>query len=175
MDDDCVGDGAIEQSASTSFVVMACIKEKRCFFPSTSCFLKIIFFFFFFFFHQSYYKGYSLHDYKLKNTQECTTQMLTSKPMQKVSVCGVVSPSADLVLQSNLVCVCVCVLPRLKAGSKTNFGVARSFLLPKLRNSKLHSLQLIFGVPSPSFTLLVIMVVVVLVVDVIQKQKKKKK
>jgi hypothetical protein len=81
MDDDCVGDGAIEQSASTSFVVMACIKEKRCFFPSTSCFLKIIFFFFFFFFHQSYYKGYSLHDYKLKNTQECTTQMLTSKPM----------------------------------------------------------------------------------------------
>jgi hypothetical protein len=37
-------------------------------------------------------------------------------------------------------CVCVCMLPRPKAGSKTNFGVARSFLPSNLRNSKFHSL-----------------------------------
>jgi hypothetical protein len=50
-----------------------------------SCFFFIILFFFFFF--QSYYTGYSLHDYKLKNTQECIAQMLTSKPMYKESKC----------------------------------------------------------------------------------------
>lgn len=45
------------------------------------------FFLFFFFFFQSCYKGNSLHDCKLKNTQECTAQMLTSKPMYKESKC----------------------------------------------------------------------------------------
>jgi len=32
-----------------------------------------IFILFFFFFFQNYYKGYSLHDYKFKNIEECTT------------------------------------------------------------------------------------------------------
>jgi hypothetical protein len=57
---------------------------------------------------------------------------------RKASVCGVASPGADLVLQSNL--VCVYVLPRPKAGSKTSFGAARSFLPPELSSSELHSL-----------------------------------
>ncbi len=35
--------------------------------------------FFFFFFFLSCYKGQSLRDYNLKNTQECIAQMLTSK------------------------------------------------------------------------------------------------
>jgi len=48
---------------------------------------KIFILFFFFFFFQSYYKGYSLHDCKLKNRQECIAQMLTSKPMYKESKC----------------------------------------------------------------------------------------
>ncbi len=38
-------------------------------------------------FFQNYYKGYSLHDYKFKKIQECTTQRLTSKPMYKERKC----------------------------------------------------------------------------------------
>jgi hypothetical protein len=69
----------------------------------------------------------------------------------------------------------MCVLPRPKAGSKTSFGVAHSFFPLKLRNSELHGLLFISGVPSPRFALLIIMVVVVLIVAVVQKEKKKKK
>jgi hypothetical protein len=58
------------------------------------------------------------------------------------------------------------VLPRLKGASKTSFGAAHSFLILKLWNSKLHSLQLIFGVPSPSVTLVLVMVVVLVVVAI---------
>jgi hypothetical protein len=63
----------------------------------------------------------------------------------------------------------MCVLPRPKAGGKTSFGVARSFLLLKLRNSELHGLLLVSGVPSPTLALLLVMVVVVLIVVVVQK------
>jgi hypothetical protein len=42
--------------------------EKKKFFFLLLC----IFFILHFFFFQNCYKGYSLHDYKLKNTQECT-------------------------------------------------------------------------------------------------------
>jgi hypothetical protein len=42
--------------------------------------------------------------------------------------------------QTLCVCVCVCVFPRLKIGSKTSFGVVRSFLFSKFWNSELHSL-----------------------------------
>jgi hypothetical protein len=97
-------------------------------------------FFFFFFFFQSCYKGNSLHDRKLKNTQECTAQMLTSKPMYKESKCmwGCITWCRSCTAFKP--CVCVYVLPRPKAGSKTSFGAARSFLPPKLRNSELYSL-----------------------------------
>jgi hypothetical protein len=83
---DCVDDGAIKRSTSVSSAAMARIREERNFF----LLLRVFFFFFFFFsffFFLSYYKGYSLHDCKLKNTQECTTQMLTSKPMYKENKC----------------------------------------------------------------------------------------
>ncbi len=102
------------------------------------------FFLFFFFFFQSCYKGNSLHDCKLKNTQECTAQMLTSKPMYKESKCmwGCITWCRSCTAIKPCVCVCVYVyvLPRPKAGSKTSFGAARSFLLPTLWNSEFHNL-----------------------------------
>jgi hypothetical protein len=45
-------------------------KEKRIFFFFYFMFFLIILLLFFF---QSYYKGYSQHDCKLKNVQKCTT------------------------------------------------------------------------------------------------------
>ncbi len=78
---DCVGKDNAERSRSTSFVVMACKREERNFFLLLHVFFFFLFFFFFFF--QSCYKGYSLQDCKLKDTEECTTWMLTSKPMYK--------------------------------------------------------------------------------------------
>jgi hypothetical protein len=121
-------------SSSSSSLWRSCVcyekKKKQDFF----------FLFFFFFFFQSCYKGNSLHDCKLKNTQECTAQMLTSKPMYKESKCmwGCITWCRSCTAIKP--CVCVYVLPRPKAGSKTSFGAARSFLPPKLRNSELYSL-----------------------------------
>jgi len=45
------------------------------------------------------------------------------------NIYGVTSLGTNFVLQSNLLCVCVCVyvLPRPKVGSKTSFGDAHSF------------------------------------------------
>jgi hypothetical protein len=63
---------------SMSFAAMACERKERIFFLILGVFFLIIFFFFF----QSCYKGYSLHDSKLKNIHECIAQMLTSKLMQ---------------------------------------------------------------------------------------------
>ncbi len=74
MDDNC----AVERSAFVSSMMMVCKREEGNVFLLLRVFFLVLFFFF-----QSCYKGYSLHDYKLKNTQECTTQMLTSKPMYK--------------------------------------------------------------------------------------------
>jgi hypothetical protein len=79
MDGNYISDSVAERFASTSSATMACKKELRIFFFLLHGFLKILFFFLF----QSCYKGYSLHDYKFKNTHKCTTQMLTSKPMYK--------------------------------------------------------------------------------------------
>jgi hypothetical protein len=70
--------------------------------------LHVFFILFFFFFYQSYYKGYSLHDYKFKNTQECTAQMLTSKPMYKESKCmwGCITWCRSCTTIKPCVCVC---------------------------------------------------------------------
>ncbi len=68
MDDDY--NDAVEQSTFANSATIAC-KFILFYFPYFVGFLKNIFFFFFFV--QSYYKGNSLHDYKFKNTQECTT------------------------------------------------------------------------------------------------------
>jgi hypothetical protein len=85
-----------------------CAEEKREFFSFTSCFCFFIILFFFFFFFKSYYKGYSLHDYKLKNTQECIAQMLTLKPMYKESKCmwGCITWCRFPKLRSSQVVVC---------------------------------------------------------------------
>jgi hypothetical protein len=65
----CASDDIVKQSTSVSFGAMACKREKKIyFFILLRVFIIIIFFFFF----QNSCKGYSLHDYKLKNTQECT-------------------------------------------------------------------------------------------------------
>jgi hypothetical protein len=164
MDDNCANNGSIEQYASMSSAMVACKREEIIFFFYFMFLKKIILFLFFFF--QSYYKGYSLHGCKLKNTQECTTHMLTLKPMYKESKCmwGCITWCSTTIKS----CVCMCVLPRPKTGSKISFGVARSFLPSKLRNLELHGL-FISGVPSPTFALLLIMAVVVLVVTVVQK------
>jgi hypothetical protein len=126
MNGDYADDGTTEWSTSTSFTTMVCKRE--------------FFFFSFFFFFQSYYKGNSLYDYKLKNTHECTTQMLTSKPMYKESTCtwGCITGCRSCIVIKP--CVCVYMVLRPKASSKTSFGDARSFLPSKLWNSKLHSL-----------------------------------
>jgi hypothetical protein len=165
MDNNCANDGFIEQYASMSSATVACKRKERNFFFYFMFSKKKNFFFFFFF--QSCYKGYSLHGCKLKNTWECTTHMLTLKPMYKESKCtwGCITWCST----TSKPCVCMCMLPRPKAGSKTSFGVARFFLPPKLRNSELHGLLFIFSVPSPTLALLLIMVVVVLVVAVVQK------
>jgi hypothetical protein len=136
---DC--DGTVKQSTSTSSAVMACKKKKIIFFLLLRGFFKFIIIFFFF---QNYYEGYSLHDYKLKNTQECIAQMLTSKPMYKESKCmwGCITGCRSCIVIKPCVCVCVCacMLPRPKVGSKTSFGAIRSFLPSKLRNSERHGL-----------------------------------
>jgi len=100
-DDEYIDDDTGKRSTSVNFTMMACRKEEIIFF--------FYFFFFLLFFFQSCYKGYSLHDYKLKNTHECTAHMLTSKPMYKENKCiEVASLGVDLVLNQTL-CVCVCV------------------------------------------------------------------
>ncbi len=151
-----------------NFQQWACRREERIFFL---LFHVLIFFFSFFF--QNYYKG--LHECKFKNTQECIAKMLTSKPMYKENKCiwGCITWCRFCTVIKP--CVCVCVLPRLKAGSKTSFGAFRSFLPPKFRNSELHNLQFVSGVLSPSLMLLLLMVVVVPIVAEVQEQKKKKK
>jgi hypothetical protein len=135
---DYASDCAIERSTSASSVVMACRRKKRIFF-SISCFIIIILFFFFF---QSCYKGYSLHDYKLKNTKECTAHMLISKPMYKENKCiwGYITWCRSCITIKP--CVCVCMFPRPKASSKTSFRAVHSLLPLNLWNSKLHNLCL---------------------------------
>jgi hypothetical protein len=65
MDDNYADSNTIKQFVSMSSSMMVCRrKEKFLFFFYFVGFFFILFFFFF----QSYYKGYSLHDYKLKNT-----------------------------------------------------------------------------------------------------------
>ncbi len=71
--------------------------------------------FFFLFFLQSCYKGNSLHDCKLKNTQECTAQMLTSKPilMIKTHVQGKqvyvgLHHLVQILYCNQTLCVCTC-------------------------------------------------------------------
>jgi hypothetical protein len=78
---DYVGGDVAEQFVSTSSVTMVCWRKERNFF-FLLCVFFIIYSLFFLCF-QSCCKGYSLHDYKLKNTQEDIAQMLTSKPMYK--------------------------------------------------------------------------------------------
>ncbi len=80
--------------------------EKKKFFFLLLC----IFFILHFFFFQNCYKGYSLHDYKLKNTQECTAQMLTSKLMYKESKCmwGCITWCRSYITIKPCVCVCAC-------------------------------------------------------------------
>jgi len=113
--------------------------KKKDFFFLLRVFIIIIIIIFFF---QSYYKGNSLHDYKLKNTQKCTPQMLTSKPMYKERKCmwGCITWCRSCIVIKPCVCVCVYVLPRPKVGNKTRFGTAHSFFLPKFWNLELHSL-----------------------------------
>jgi hypothetical protein len=116
------------------------VQERKEFFFLLCGFFNIIILFFFFFF-QSCYKGYSLHDCKLKNTHECIiARMLTSKPVYKESKCmwGCITWCRSCTIIKP--CVCVCVFPIPKAGSKTSFGVACSFFPSKLRNLELHNL-----------------------------------
>jgi len=67
IDDKCDDNNAAEQSTVASCAAMACRKEEINF-VFTLCFLKKIIFFLY-----NYYKGNSLHDYNLKNTQDYTT------------------------------------------------------------------------------------------------------
>jgi hypothetical protein len=59
-------DNIVERCTSASFIAMVCKKSKEMFFFYFMFFIIILFFFF-----KNCYKGYSLHDYKFKNTQEC--------------------------------------------------------------------------------------------------------
>jgi len=71
MDDDCVDNDAAKWSASTNFKKWRAEEKRENFFSFISCFIIIIIIIIYLFF-QSCYKDYSLHDCKLKNTQECT-------------------------------------------------------------------------------------------------------
>jgi len=60
---------------------------------------------------------------------------------KQVSVCGVTSPGADLVLQSNLLCVCACACSQdLKLAMNKLWS---SSLLPPFEASKLRTSQLV--------------------------------
>jgi ATP-dependent Zn protease len=100
---DCVSNNIREQSASANSAMMTCWKEEFFFFLPLCVFFLIIFFFFFF---QSYYKGYSFHDCKLKNTHKCTAQMLTSKPMYKQMYVGL-HHLMQILYYNQTLCVCV--------------------------------------------------------------------
>jgi hypothetical protein len=101
-DGDCADDDTAKQSMSTSSVMMVCRRKKRNFF--------LLLHVFFFFFFQNCYMGYSLHDYKLKNTQKCTARMLTSKPMNKENKCmwGCITWCKSCTIIKPCVCVCAC-------------------------------------------------------------------
>jgi hypothetical protein len=83
------------------------VQKKRNFF---FLLLRVIIIIILFFFFQNCYKGNSLHDFKLKNTQECTTQMLISKPMYKESKCmwGCITWCRSYIAIKPCVCVCTC-------------------------------------------------------------------
>jgi hypothetical protein len=102
MDGNCADDNATERFVSANFTTMAWRKKN---------FLLRVFFFILLFFFQSCYKSYSLHDCKLKNTQECTTQMLIWKPMYKENKCmwGCITWCKFCITIKPCVCVCVCV------------------------------------------------------------------
>jgi hypothetical protein len=114
MLDECVSDDIAMWSTFVSSAIMACKREKRNVFflllRVIIIIIIIIIFFFFLFFFQRCYKGYSLHDYKLKNTHECTTQMLTSKPMYNESKCmwGCIIWCRSCTAIKPCVCVCAC-------------------------------------------------------------------
>ncbi len=142
-----VSNDATEWSALVSSTTMACRKEGFL----LLCVFLFVFFILFFFFFQRCYKGYSLHDYKFKNTQECIAQMLTSKPMYKESKCiwGCITWCRSCIAIKP--CVCVCsqdlkvrvkqALELLTPSSFWNFGIQNFIacslfsvsLLPQLR------------------------------------------
>ncbi len=138
---DYASNDTVERSASMSSVAMACKREEKFLFFFTSFFflIKILFFFFFF---QSCYKGNSLHDYKLKNTQECTTQVLTSKPMYKENKCiwGCITWCRSCIAIKPCVCVCVCTCSQdLKLAVKQTLELLApsSSEAPELKTSQL--------------------------------------
>jgi hypothetical protein len=106
---DCDGNYVAERSTSMSCAMMVCKRKERFFF----FYFVFLFIFFFFFFFQSYYKGYSLHDCKLKNTQKCIAEILTSKTMCKEIKCiwGYITSCRSCIVIKPFVCVCVCVRP----------------------------------------------------------------
>ncbi len=145
------------------------------FISSTLCFV-LFFIIIIFFFFQRCQKGNSLHDCKLKNTHECTTQMLTSKPVQGKQVYVGLHHLVQILYYNQTLCVCVYVyvLPRLKAWSKISFGATHSFFPSKFRNSTSQLIACIgkrkwvfFDVLFPSLTLLLVMVVIVPIVIVV--------
>jgi hypothetical protein len=70
---DCVGGDAVERSTSVNSMTMMCRREKKFFFLLFHVFKKRNFLFFFF---ESYYKGYSLHDCKLKTNKSAQLDAL---------------------------------------------------------------------------------------------------
>ncbi len=126
-DDNSTSDNAAKQAAFTSSTAMVCKRKERNLF-----FLLRVFVFFFF---QSCYKGYSLHDCKFKNTQECIAQMQTSKPMYKESKCmwGCITWCKSCTIIKPCVCVHACsqnlklivkqTLELLASSSLQSFGI----------------------------------------------------
>jgi len=122
-------------------------RRKNFFFFYFMLFIIIIILIFFF---QSYYTSYSLHDYKLKNTQECITQMLTSKPIYKESKCmwGCITRCRSCTIIQPCVCVCACSQDlKLAIKQALELLALSSFQSLKIQNFTVCSLFLVSLLP----------------------------
>jgi len=129
---DCTDDDTAKQSMSASSTMMVC--------------RRIFFFFFSYFMFFCFLLSKLLHGLLTtwlqaqKHTKVHSPDANLKTHEQGKQVYVGLHHLVQILYYNQTLCVCVCMLPSPKAGSKTNFRVARSFLPLKLLNSELHNL-----------------------------------
>jgi hypothetical protein len=132
-------DDDVEWFVSTSSAVMACKTEKRYFFFYFMFFLKKILLLLLFLLELL--QGLRTTWLQVqKHIGVHTLDVNLKAHLQGKQVYVGLHHLVQILYWNQTLCVCVCVLPRPKVGSKTSFGAACSFLPLKFQNSKLHSL-----------------------------------